>query len=135
MHAREWKNGLSSATLHGTLPGLRRDGQGIFINTKGTSMPMKRTTDPVEHLESRLLLSTTLNSRGVLYILGTSKNDSLSAYLATGNPNTIEVRDRGVVSQFARSAVTQVIFQGFSGDDTIVISNVNGILSIQRLLR
>lgn len=92
-------------------------------------MSTQRPDFASESLESRLLLSTSLNSRGVLYVLGTSKADALSAYLAANDPTKIEVRDRGVISQFQRSAVTQVIFQGFSGADTIVISNVNGRFS------
>ena len=79
---------------------------------EGTSMSNHRTTRPIEQLEPRTMLSTTLNSRGVLYVLGTSQNDALSVYLAGNDTTKIEVRDRGVISQFQRSAVTQVIFQG-----------------------
>jgi hypothetical protein len=80
----------------------------------------------LEELEPRTHLSATLSRRGVLYVVGTHRNDVISVSLQHRHRGVIVVNVNHQISTFATSKVRSIIVQGGRGNDRITISDHYG---------
>jgi len=82
----------------------------------------------LEQLESRRLLSSVDLVGGVLTVLGTQDKDDITISLKSGNTSQLSVDMNGVVNNFNVSAINSIFVFGRTGDDTIEVSNANGVV-------
>ena len=87
----------------------------------------------LEQLESRRLLSATL-SGGVLTVLGSNAKDEITLSLLEGNSARLSVDMNGAVENFNVSAINSIFVYGRAGDDTIMVSNANGVVPFAMFL-
>ncbi len=80
-----------------------------------------------EALELRQHLSVGLVS-GVLTARGTEGNDDISISLKAGDTTQLNVNMNGVNHYFARAAVNSIVVNGRLGNDSIQVSNANGVV-------
>src|SRR5689334_22953002 len=65
-----------------------------------------------------------------LQVAGDGADDSITLRLVAGDATRVEVLDGAVVlGPFDRAAFTSILVQGNDGNDTIVISDVNGVFT------
>jgi len=94
----------------------------------------KAFSSNIEQLESRRLLSSATLSGGVLTVLGSQNQDDITISLRAGNTSQLSVDLNGAVSNFNISAIDSIFVYGRTGDDTIVVSNENGVVPMAMFL-
>ena len=68
-----------------------------------------------------------------LQVTGDGADDSITLRLLAGDATQVEVLDGVAVrGTFARAAFASILVQGGAGNDTILISDVNGVFKIGR---
>jgi Ca2+-binding RTX toxin-like protein len=88
----------------------------------------------LEQLESRRLLSSVDLVGGVLTVLGSQNKDDITISLRVGNTSQLSVTLNDAVSNFNVSAIDSIFVYGRMGDDTILVSNVNGVVPFAMFL-
>jgi Ca2+-binding RTX toxin-like protein len=81
----------------------------------------------VEQLEERRLLSAVLLN-GVLTVKATTGDDSVVVSLAEGDATHLAVNVNGTVTTFDVSAVKSIVAYGSSGNDSMKVDNLFGIV-------
>src|SRR5438477_12900794 len=81
-------------------------------------------------LESRRLLSATLDSTGLLTVAGTNSNDTTTVILKRNRPGRLNVIVGTTLSEFDTAAVTGLSIRGRRGNDLIQINPANGAITI-----
>jgi len=82
----------------------------------------------LEQLESRRLLSSVDLVGGVLTVLGSQGKDDITISLKEGSTNQLSVNLNGAIDNFNVSAVNSVFVYGRTGDDSMMVSNLNGVV-------
>jgi Ca2+-binding RTX toxin-like protein len=86
----------------------------------------------LEPMEPRRLLSAAINGHGVLYIQGTSGDDTITVFLKKGDPSKIVARVNNTFSEFDRSDVTRSIgLIGGAGNDRMAAWDDNGAIGLR----
>jgi hypothetical protein len=85
----------------------------------------------LEMLERRPLRSiSTIDAAGVVSVIGTSGNDTITVGLQAGNSSMLDVTLNGVTDTYSLAAVKQVDAIGGAGNDLIQASTSNGSLTL-----
>jgi Ca2+-binding RTX toxin-like protein len=82
----------------------------------------------IEPLESRTLLSASLDANGLLTVVGTKHAEQMSVSLVAGDPTHLQVTVGRAVSVFSTDAVVGIHMSGLGGADTMVMDEANGAL-------
>jgi hypothetical protein len=77
----------------------------------------------LDPLESRTFLSATLSRHGVLYVVGTRRNDSIAFVLERRHRGFLDVIVNRRVQTFRAALVRQVIVQSGRGNDRVTFSD------------
>lgn len=78
--------------------------------------------------------TTTLSDR-VLRIFGTKNNDAIRIYRMSNNPDRFVVNLNGQKRSFAFADVRKIVVYGYSGNDNIAFSEVNGVVAIRSMIQ
>src|SRR5437763_1608499 len=86
----------------------------------------------MDTLEQRRMLSATL-VKGVLTVTGTDGDDTITVMHDVPKGKNVSVNVNGDVSLFKARAVKRIIVDGGAGNDTITISDANGVVGGKHL--
>jgi hypothetical protein len=89
----------------------------------------------VEALEGRKLLSATLSSHHVLYVVGTPHSDAITLELERHHPGVLNVTVNGSNSRFYTASIRGIVLQNGRGKDSIVFNDRYGKIPGQPMER
>lgn len=108
----------------------------VRIYTNGVVTPELRVLDPdTMSVPAGPATSRMTVTDRVLRIFGTKSDDSIRIYQIAGNANRFAVNLNGVKQSFAFADVRKVLVFGYSGNDNIAFSYVNGAFVLRSMIQ